>query len=611
MKKISFLLIFQLIATIINGQLILKNNFDSGLSSEGGWAIKAGGTYASESSSGEAPPSIKLSVTGNFVETADFTGATNLFFWLKGSATDTLSALVISQKVGDNWMLLDSMVKIKRTEKIYHYTLSENVNKLRFTYYKSAGNLALDDIVLEGPVHPVDSSRIYTQPDVFFSEVVEGSGSNRAIELYNSLNDTVYLKNYRIDYATNGSGWKGSFFYFPDTAIILPGSTFVIAKATADPAVIDASKVNLATSSTLMSYTGNDARGLQKKLDNGKWALIDVFGNPDTSVNISVAGIDEAACDHTLIRKASVKKGNSNWYQSAGYDSLSSEWLVFPVDYVDNLGEHNVAKKGVVSIVNYEFAYLLDEPIVDTLNHCIRMLVSESLPVSVPFLLVLTNSVDTTVVLNGVYDIRNGIDFLYNGINWKIKLTFDKIPRLVDINVSEIDFHASHAETLVLSFSEPVFMTGNPLLHCFENGIEKEVLLFDLKLSDSTVELKPLSNLQPESEYHLVLNPLSDNYGNKTDTIHMYFTTTDNVIANSINRNRFNFTVFPNPASDYICIDNAFPKKSFTLRCFDANGLLVLQKVVKGNSWVNISKLKKGIYLLKVDNEKAFKFVKK
>ena len=61
--------------------------------------------------------------------------------------------------------------------------------------------------------------------DLYFSEYVEGSSSNKALEIYNPTNATVDLSQYGIVTNTNGGDW-----YNPDplTGMLEPGDVYVI-----------------------------------------------------------------------------------------------------------------------------------------------------------------------------------------------------------------------------------------------------------------------------------------------------------------------------------------------------------------------------------------------
>ena len=175
--------------------------------------------------------------------------------------------------------------------------------------------------------------------DLFFSEYVEGSTDNKAIEIYNGTGVDVDLSLYTIKKATNGQGWTEDNFTFPENAVIHSYEVWVIANEQASSIVINTSDTVLSNSdfNYLMAFNGNDAIGLFKN-DN----LIDVIGTPDTApyTGWDVAGISEATKDHTLIRKSNISQGNTDWDASAGTNTEGSEWIVKDMDYFADLGQH-------------------------------------------------------------------------------------------------------------------------------------------------------------------------------------------------------------------------------------------------------------------------------
>ena len=47
-----------------------------------------------------------------------------------------------------------------------------------------------------------------------------------------------------------------------------------------------------------------------------------------------------ATKDHTLVRKCDVTSGDTSWTNSAGTDSLNSQWTVYPQNTWTYLGSH-------------------------------------------------------------------------------------------------------------------------------------------------------------------------------------------------------------------------------------------------------------------------------
>lgn len=176
-----------------------------------------------------------------------------------------------------------------------------------------------------------------TGPDLFISEYVEGSSSNKALEIYNNSGETVDLSNYAFWRISNGGDWNEG----QGNAVVLEGSlpdgeVFVICNDAANAAIQAVANI-IGTSATW--YNGDDAMGLARKLDEN-WYLIDQIGveGPDPGTGWDVAGVTNATANHTLIRKNTVTRGNLDWGVSAGTTITNSEWFVMDQDYIDNLG---------------------------------------------------------------------------------------------------------------------------------------------------------------------------------------------------------------------------------------------------------------------------------
>ena len=180
-------------------------------------------------------------------------------------------------------------------------------------------------------------------PDLFFSEYIEGSSQNKALEIFNPTINQIELSNYRIAESVNGSGWQ-YWHEFPADAVIQPNDVWVITTNEADDSLKNVADEILPYPS-LVYFNGDDARGLEKTTDGGTtWNLIDIIGNPDEDPGIGwdVAGIPEATCNHTIVRKESIFTGSFDWATSAGTNAETSEWNVYPMDTFRYLGWHNV-----------------------------------------------------------------------------------------------------------------------------------------------------------------------------------------------------------------------------------------------------------------------------
>jgi hypothetical protein len=169
--------------------------------------------------------------------------------------------------------------------------------------------------------------------DLFFSEYVEGTSNNKALEIFNGTGNPVDLSNYTVKLASNGGTWSSTNI-LNMSGVLDDGDVYVIANSQAEASILAIANVT----STVTYYNGNDVVGLF----NGT-TLIDIIGvyqqDPGTA-NWPVAGTPSATAEHTLIRKPTVIQGNTNFLAGAGTNADDSEWIVFPQNYFADLGQH-------------------------------------------------------------------------------------------------------------------------------------------------------------------------------------------------------------------------------------------------------------------------------
>jgi len=165
--------------------------------------------------------------------------------------------------------------------------------------------------------------------DVFFSEYIEGSSNNKALEIFNGTGSVLDLSvgNYAVEMYFNGAG-------SPGLTINLSGSiknndVFVLANTNATDAII------LAQADQLDShgwYNGDDTVILKH---NG--AIVDVIGqigyDPGSEWGIGLTSTQ----DNTLVRNQAVTAGDIN-----GTDTFdpSLEWTGHATNTVSYLGLH-------------------------------------------------------------------------------------------------------------------------------------------------------------------------------------------------------------------------------------------------------------------------------
>ena len=186
--------------------------------------------------------------------------------------------------------------------------------------------------------------------DLFISEYVEGSSNNKAIEIYNPTSSAIDLSAYKIVRYANGSNSGSDDMTLSGT--LNPYSTWVITNSDTlssnEFGYIEIELYNMADQlapvyPSPLYMNGNDAIGLTK---NGE--LIDLVGKigedpGDAWTDDVTAGFTDAnggswwTMNHTLVRKASVKKGVST---SPILFDPTAEWDSLSINTWTELGSH-------------------------------------------------------------------------------------------------------------------------------------------------------------------------------------------------------------------------------------------------------------------------------
>ncbi|MFL0266873.1 Ig-like domain-containing protein [Candidatus Clostridium radicumherbarum] len=155
--------------TVTNNQgtSLINEGFDSvvGTSSSitsgipAGWTFSSGmAIYNTTGNYGTSSPSIKLQTTGNQITTPAFnlTSQGTLSFWIKGNGTDTVSHLLVEKYDGTSWAAIEDIKPLPTTGTVKTYSLPQNIKQIRYTFTKSAGNLALDDVNISSATNQIN-----------------------------------------------------------------------------------------------------------------------------------------------------------------------------------------------------------------------------------------------------------------------------------------------------------------------------------------------------------------------------------------------------------------------------------------------------------------------
>lgn len=252
----------------------------------------------------------------------------------------------------------------------------------------------------------LSSAALFAQDcsNLFISEYVEGTGNNKAIEIYNPTGNPINLDGYRLIRWDNGSVPPvpptdimdvdaSKVYVFPDSLTIAPFDVLVLGiNYTTDPDPAQntspdlLAKIDVVVSHTCnpsqspptraVCHNGDDAIELQQLVD-GTWRSVDIFGcigeqptnangtfNPTggwtalspyftipASYNATVQGPywkQYWTANHSMIRKQTILKGVTT-NPTAGQlgppvvpsgFNPAVEWDTIPVNIFDSLGTH-------------------------------------------------------------------------------------------------------------------------------------------------------------------------------------------------------------------------------------------------------------------------------
>ncbi|MFK7781759.1 endonuclease [Psychroserpens sp.] len=152
--------------------------------------------------------------------------------------------------------------------------------------------------------------------DIFFSEYIEGSGNNKALEIANFTGTSVSLAQYTIKLNANGGSSWGPALPFPSGANITNEDVYVIANGGSTICTDESDYLN----NDMTSFNGNDAIGLFKND-----ILIDIIGVFQSNATF--------AENTTLVRIPTVDRPTTI------FDI--NEWDSFPSNNCDDLGIHD------------------------------------------------------------------------------------------------------------------------------------------------------------------------------------------------------------------------------------------------------------------------------
>lgn len=176
--------------------------------------------------------------------------------------------------------------------------------------------------------------------DLIFSEYVEGSSNNKAVEIFNGTGAAVDLADYkiRIEGFTNAGGpLTPATLTFTAPTTLADGEVYVVCNNSASATL--SAFCDLKTTNGALFFTGDDSLTLLHTIE-GVDTIIDIIGQVGVDPGDAWGTPPTSTQNNTIRRKPSVCAGDTN-----GADAFdpSIEWDGFANDTFDGLGEHSVA----------------------------------------------------------------------------------------------------------------------------------------------------------------------------------------------------------------------------------------------------------------------------
>lgn len=164
-------------------------------------------------------------------------------------------------------------------------------------------------------------------PCLFFSEYMEGSSYNKAIEIYNATDSDIDLSLVTVQLYSNGAA-------SPTASVTLSGvlasdSVFVLSHGSASAAILALADL---TSSAVCNWNGDDAVAL---VFDG--TIVDVFGQIGLDPGSAWGVAPTVSVNATLQRMTSICCGDTD-----GSDAFDPavEYVGLPIDDITGLGAH-------------------------------------------------------------------------------------------------------------------------------------------------------------------------------------------------------------------------------------------------------------------------------
>jgi hypothetical protein len=267
------------------------------------------------------------------------TAPTNIIATGTTQTTTNLSWTAATDNVGTTGYNVYQGTNLKTTVTSTTASITGLTAATAYTFSIKAKDAAGNVSASSNTITVTTSAAAATTTDLLFSEYIEGSSNNKALEISNATGNTINLSLYSVKKQTNGSGAWSSGLTLSGT--LNTGKKFTIVNSAIASACYQKTSANISTAATEMTFNGNDAVGLFK---NG--VLIDIIGTFN-------GGTANFAADVTLRRKGTVTRPKTTFNLA--------DWDTFASDTCTNLGS-KINSKETKEIIIEDDSYLIIYP---------------------------------------------------------------------------------------------------------------------------------------------------------------------------------------------------------------------------------------------------------
>ncbi len=227
---------------------------------------------------------------------------------------------------------------------------------------------------------------VYAQcTDIFFSEYTEGSGNNKAVEIYNPTQNPIDLSTYELKRYSNGSNTPTEIMSL--SGMIQPGDVVIVTNGQTDstyvgtppngywsvpidPILYALGDLHDAAYPAVCYFNGDDAL----TLETTSAVIVDIFGKVGEDpggawTDDATAGYTDAnggrwfTANHTLVRKPEVEDGVTS---NPSLFNVTVEYDSIPINTWDSLGFHTCdchVSSGIIKVEKTYNVFIFPNPV--------------------------------------------------------------------------------------------------------------------------------------------------------------------------------------------------------------------------------------------------------